>query len=296
MEIIKHACSSLGITIERLLPNESRLYIGLNQENNCIMVKVYDLCDASSNRRFNRSVNASAVLESLPHCNIMRTIDVKEMGTLGIVVMPYYPGEDWHHYIVRINSSSEQNITLMLQQFLQMVKAVKHLHASGLVHLDIKPENFYRDNHGITRIIDFDLSILSFELPDIPRGSLPYMAPEMLVTGTYVFEYQPCDVFSLGMTLYTMLLSHNAFYPKTSENPKKTIYAFRRQFRRTGITGLMKLHKSQYLQAINRVQRNSQVMDILQGMLCIDPKDRWDIGRVHSAVSKYLKQHVSKNE
>jgi serine/threonine protein kinase len=58
-----------------------------------------------------------------------------------------------------------------------------HLHRCGFLHLDIKIENIMLDGLGHVRIVDFGLAAEvpeQFEVTMKPRGSLLYMAPELV--------------------------------------------------------------------------------------------------------------------
>ncbi|TKS75892.1 Hormonally up-regulated neu tumor-associated kinase [Collichthys lucidus] len=67
----------------------------------------------------------------------------------------------------------------------QILSAVEHLHKHGIVHRDLKIENFLLDEHNNIKIVDFGLSntlkteSLSSELLNTQCGSPAYAAPEL---------------------------------------------------------------------------------------------------------------------
>uniref|UniRef100_A0A3P9PUL8 non-specific serine/threonine protein kinase n=1 Tax=Poecilia reticulata TaxID=8081 RepID=A0A3P9PUL8_POERE len=67
----------------------------------------------------------------------------------------------------------------------QILSAVEHLHRHGIVHRDLKIENFLLDEHNNIKIVDFGLSntlkpdSLSPELLNTQCGSPAYAAPEL---------------------------------------------------------------------------------------------------------------------
>src|SRR6185437_15327443 len=67
----------------------------------------------------------------------------------------------------------------------QIVRTLGEVHAAGVIHKDINPDNILYDPvTGGVRLIDFDIAtVLSFEHTDAGevvqlRGSLPYISPE----------------------------------------------------------------------------------------------------------------------
>ncbi|MFC4455492.1 serine/threonine-protein kinase [Deinococcus sonorensis] len=60
--------------------------------------------------------------------------------------------------------------------------ALAHLHALGLVHRDVKPENLIVDADGSAKLVDFDLSGPAFETFDSPVriGTAAFLSPEAI--------------------------------------------------------------------------------------------------------------------
>ena len=62
----------------------------------------------------------------------------------------------------------------------EVVLAVVHMHANGLIHRDIKVENIMLDSSGHVKLVDFGLACSADEETVSRNGSLIYMAPELL--------------------------------------------------------------------------------------------------------------------
>ncbi len=92
----------------------------------------------------------------------------------------------------------------------QAASALAHAHARGVVHRDIKPSNLLLDTEGVVWVTDFGLAKVDDDVltrtGDI-LGTIRYMAPERF-RGQ---EDPRADLFSLGLTLYELLLLRPAF-------------------------------------------------------------------------------------
>jgi len=91
---------------------------------------------------------------------------------------------------------------------LQVADALHHAHELGVLHRDVKPSNVIVTAGGRAMLLDFGLATTT-EASRITRtgaamGSLPYMPPECLVSGTAEADRR-ADVYSLGVTLFELL-------------------------------------------------------------------------------------------
>ncbi|RVE49197.1 hypothetical protein evm_006204 [Chilo suppressalis] len=88
----------------------------------------------------------------------------------------------------------------------QLVSAVRHMHARGVVHRDLKMENIMLDTtKQYIKIVDFGLSNIwsAGGALRTPCGSLEYAAPELFVDGR---RYGPeVDLWSIGVIVYGMV-------------------------------------------------------------------------------------------
>ena len=136
------------------------------------------------------------------------------------IIMEYLP--DSRDLVDYINEYYDQLTQLdQLELLFQIASGVEFFHNHGLVHLDLKPENVIV-SHGSVKLIDFGFSCLIEDYAEldakiacdshIGRGSLPYVAPEVLSkTVQRTNTYRQSDIYSLGVMFYEILSSDNAF-------------------------------------------------------------------------------------
>ena len=88
----------------------------------------------------------------------------------------------------------------------QIVRALDHLHASGIVHCDLKPSNAMVSAEGVVKLLDFGIvaEMRGRHGPgnQILAGTLGYMAPERLGGAPAA---PPVDLYALGVTLFQMI-------------------------------------------------------------------------------------------
>jgi len=98
---------------------------------------------------------------------------------------------------------------------IDMARGLEHVHDSGFMHLDFKPENVLVTRNASVRLADFDLSLA---IPDKPKklaknpGTPAYMAPEQL-------QREPvdhrADMFAFGVSAYELLTNCKPFPGET---------------------------------------------------------------------------------
>lgn len=91
----------------------------------------------------------------------------------------------------------------------QIIKAIAHCHALGVIHRDIKAENVMINDQGQVKLLDFGLSKNAKSVKDREICGTPYyMAPEMIMGDPYDGKV---DVWSLGVMLYYTVSGHLPF-------------------------------------------------------------------------------------
>ncbi|KAM4047306.1 ribosomal protein S6 kinase alpha-1 isoform 4-T4 [Anomaloglossus baeobatrachus] len=158
------------------------------------------------------------------HPNIITLKDVYEEGNGVYLVTELMRGGELLDRILHQKFFSEREACAVL---LTICKTVEYLHSQGVVHRDLKPSNIlYVDESGnpeSIRICDFGFAKqLRAEngLLMTPCYTANFVAPEVLKRQGYD---EGCDIWSLGILLYTMLAGYTPFANGPEDTPEEIL-------------------------------------------------------------------------
>ncbi|KAM4788328.1 ribosomal protein S6 kinase alpha-3 isoform X2 [Corvus cornix cornix] len=158
------------------------------------------------------------------HPNIITLKDVYDDGKYVYVVTELMKGGELLDKILRQKFFSEREASAVL---FTITKTVEYLHTQGVVHRDLKPSNIlYVDESGnpeSIRICDFGFAKqLRAEngLLMTPCYTANFVAPEVLKRQGYDAA---CDIWSLGVLLYTMLTGYTPFANGPDDTPEEIL-------------------------------------------------------------------------
>ncbi|CAK9087723.1 Calcium-dependent protein kinase 25 [Durusdinium trenchii] len=163
-------------------------------------------------------------LRMLDHPNVVRLYEVNEDAEAVFLLMEYCCGGDLFSLVTE---SHEGRVSEKVARSFaeQMLSALAYCHSMGIVHRDVKPENFLLEG-----IVEKDASLATLKLADFGiathircaeshsegqvNGSVPYMAPELFTKrwSSLVRDSQgdrhllaASDLWSCGIVIYVML-------------------------------------------------------------------------------------------
>ncbi|XP_062432363.1 ribosomal protein S6 kinase alpha-5 isoform X1 [Rhea pennata] len=209
-----------------------------------------------------REITALKLCEG--HPNVVKLHEVYHDQLHTFLVMELLKGGELLERIQKKQHFSETEASHIMRR---LVSAVSHMHDVGVVHRDLKPENLLftdeTDNSEI-KIIDFGFARL--KPPDnqplkTPCFTLHYAAPELLNHNGYD---ESCDLWSLGVILYTMLSGQ---VPFQSQDKSLTC---------TSALEIMKKIKKGEFSFEGEAWKNvsEEAKELIQGLLTVDPNKR----------------------
>ncbi|XP_014069194.1 ribosomal protein S6 kinase alpha-2 isoform X2 [Salmo salar] len=223
------------------------------------------------------------------HPNIITLKDVYDDGKYVYLVMELMRGGELLDRILHQKSFSERETSAVL---CTITKTVEYLHSQGVVHRDLKPSNIlYVDETGdpeSIRICDFGFAKqLRAEngLLMTPCYTANFVAPEVLKKQGYDAA---CDIWSLGILLYTMLAGFTPFANGLNDTPEEI---------------LARIGSGKYaLIGGNWDTVSDAAKDIVTKMLHVDPHQRltapqvlrhqWIVNREQLSQSQLIRQDV----
>ncbi len=138
-----------------------------------------------------------------------------KISGLPYLLMEYVEGANMREMFNRNDPVLIDHVWTIL---LDMALALEHVHDSGFMHLDYKPENIMITRNGQVRLVDFDLSLARPERPTKlgKYGGTPaYMAPEILLNKPSDMRV---DIFAFGVTAYELLTRRRPFVGDSAED------------------------------------------------------------------------------
>jgi eukaryotic-like serine/threonine-protein kinase len=181
-----------------------------------VVIKVLSpgMVPAASEWRFQREIEVAAQLQH-PHIVPLHAAD--SAGGTSYYTMPFVAGETLRERLAREGPLPVEDATRIWRDILD---ALGHAHAHGIVHRDIKPGNILLSGRnalvtdfGIARAIETAAGDAWATSSGLAIGTPAYMAPEQ-ANGDGDAD-QRVDIYAAGLVMYEMLAGSSPFSAHT---------------------------------------------------------------------------------
>ncbi|MEK7468878.1 MAG: serine/threonine-protein kinase [Planctomycetota bacterium] len=160
----------------------------------------------------------AAIVTKLDHPNLIRGLASGVHGSSHYIVMEFVSGPTLRERLKWGQPERDEALSILRQA----AAGLDHAHDRGVVHRDIKPDNFILDK-SIVRLGDFGIAQIGRKDPvskdsSALGGTVIYSAPEQFTEGGVIDRRS--DVYSLGIVAYEIFTNRTPF---TGYKPASTI-------------------------------------------------------------------------
>lgn len=142
--------------------------------------------------------------------------------------------------------------------FRDLILGIEYLHAQGVVHRDIKPDNLLLTEDDVLKIVDFGVSEIFEKESEMvtakSAGSPAFLPPELCIAKHGDISGKAADIWSMGVTLYCLRFG-------------------KLPFERSGVLQLYEAIKNDPLE-LSREEISESFKDVLKQLLEKDPAKR----------------------
>ncbi|MRV76797.1 protein kinase [Duganella sp. FT92W] len=147
-------------------------------------------------------------LARISHPNVVRVLNFFRANETVYMVMAYESGHSLQEQIQRQRAKGSRLGEAFIRQiFLQVVKGLREVHASKLLHLDLKPANIYLRTDGTPMLLDFGAArqTVNNDLPMLTPMYTPGFAPPELYVKTEPLGPWT-DIYSIGAAMFACMV------------------------------------------------------------------------------------------
>lgn len=269
---------------------EGALQARLNGNENVLPLLEYLHYEPTSNNK----KEMKQLLEATFGSTIVKGEDMTSQDLL-LQVSPLAALGNGYDFLDRLGGLNDINLKDRLLRYFtfSLLTGLKNMHDNGVSHLDIKPTNILFASETIY-VSDFGCALQKNRIVG-GIGDFSYFSPERMAHVRFqennkghtfiaqetakTFSGQAADAFAAGLTLLEFALN---FYPLGIEES-----AYEMVNKRDSAYFSAKLK-----QAYEQVDKKLRILRIIEGLLIVDPKERWSITKAQAEALK-LKPEVS---
>jgi len=177
-----------------------------------VLLKVMQ--DAANNVQLQNEIRGLCKARSR-HVIEVYDVVLNEKGEVAGIIIERLRGRDF----LQFHKEAAQNPQVSLKILYQVACALRDLHAVGIIHRDLKLDNFKESGAGVVKLFDFGISSPDGDYKTKQnKGTLIYAAPELYVPGATITPEM--DVYALGVCAWA--LASSGFPPQLLEKPPQT--------------------------------------------------------------------------
>jgi len=177
--------------------------------------------DAAFVSRFEREAQVAA---SISHPNVVDVYDFGAYQDTFFIAMQYVPGRTLRQ---EIDAAGRLDTRAAVRIARQILAGLGAIHAAGIIHRDIKPQNVLLGRDGEARVTDFGIAHGAIggalTTHGTTVGTASYMAPEQARGGVMS---PATDLYAVGVVLFEMLTGR---LPFIADNPMAVMLAHLQQ-------------------------------------------------------------------
>jgi len=155
-----------------------------------------------------RGVEEARMLASLEHPNLVRVYHATRQQGVWFIVSEYLDGGSLQDLL---NREGKLALCQALDLVAQAARGLSYVHARGILHRDVKPQNMLLSRLGEVKLADFGLAqAIASQRSQVSAnvGTPAFRAPEVCADG---LATPASDVFGLGASLFFLLTGRMAF-------------------------------------------------------------------------------------
>ncbi|HMV70143.1 MAG TPA: serine/threonine-protein kinase, partial [Myxococcota bacterium] len=167
-------------------------------------VKILNVRGTVNRVRAERLLREAQAMSRLKHRHVVSVYDHAESEAGPFVVMDYIPGGTLDD---RLRSDGPLPARQAVLWIADVLSALDHAHAHGVVHRDVKPSNILVDATGAAMLADFGIALLEDDdrhtRAGVSMGSMAFMAPEQRIDARAVGP--AADIYAAAATLFHVI-------------------------------------------------------------------------------------------
>jgi serine/threonine-protein kinase PpkA len=182
------------------------------------VLKLIKMDSADEGDILQRFIGEFALISQIDHPNVARIFAQGFSESHAYIAMEYFPGGD-----LRQLMSGEYGETIAVASLLQVAGALAAIHAQGIVHRDMKPDNIMIRGDGSLALADFGIATqMHTNLHNTTAGEVygtpSYLSPEQATDSAVDHR---ADIYALGVMFFEMLTGKK---PYRASSPQALLY------------------------------------------------------------------------